>query len=155
MWDLDHRESWMPKIWCFWAMALEKTLESPLDCKIKPVNSKGNQSWIFIGRTDAEAKTPILWSPNVKNWLIGKDTGAGKDWQWEEKGMTEDWDSWMASLTLWTWVWVSSVSWWWSRKPGMLQSMGSKRIGHDRATELNWTELNWQIIWDNSFLYRS
>ena len=84
-------ESWGPKNWCFWTMVLEKTLESPLDCKeIKPVHPKGNQSWIFIGRTDAEAETPILWPPNVKNWLIGKDPDAGKDWRQEEKGMTED-----------------------------------------------------------------
>jgi len=83
------KEDWTPKNWCFWAVVLEKTLESPLDYKkIKPVNPKGNQSWIFIGRTDAE--TPILWPPDVKNWLIGKDPDAGKDWRWEEKGTTED-----------------------------------------------------------------
>ena len=80
MWELDHNESWVLKNWCFWTVALEKTLESPLDCKkIKPVNSKGNQSWLFIGRTDAEAEAPILWPPDVKNWLIGKDPDAGKD----------------------------------------------------------------------------
>ena len=91
MWELDYKESWGPKNWCFWTVALEKTLESPLDCKkIKPVNPQGNQSWIFIGRTDAEAEAPILWSPDVKNWLTGKDPDAGKDWRWEEKGTTED-----------------------------------------------------------------
>ena len=91
MWELDHKESWVPKNWCFWTVVLEKTLESPLDCKeIQPVHPKGDQSWIFIGRTDAEAETPILWSPDVKNWLIGKDSDAGKDWRQEEKGMTED-----------------------------------------------------------------
>ena len=79
MWELDHKESWVLKNWCFWTVVLKKTLESPLDCKIKPVNPKGNQSWIFIGRTDAEAETPILWPPDVKNWLIGKNTNAGKD----------------------------------------------------------------------------
>ena len=84
-------ESWGPKNWCFWTMVLEKTLESPLDCKeIKPVHPKGNQSWIFIGRTDAEAETPILWPPDVKNWLNGIDPDAGKDWRREEKGTTED-----------------------------------------------------------------
>ena len=89
MWELDYTESWVLKNWCFWTMVLEKTLESLLDCKeIKPVNTKGNQSWIFIRRTDAEA--PILWPPDVKNWLIGKDPDAGKDWMLEEKGMTED-----------------------------------------------------------------
>ena len=90
MWELDHKESWVPKNWRFWTVVLEKTLESPLECKIKQVNPKGNQSWIFIGRTDAEAETPILWPPDAKNWLIGKDLDAGKDWRQEEKGMTED-----------------------------------------------------------------
>ena len=85
MWELDYKENWVLKNWCFWTVVLEKTLESPLDCKeIQPLNPKGGQSWIFIGRTDAEAETPILWSPHAKNWLIGKD------WRWEEKGMTED-----------------------------------------------------------------
>ena len=95
----DHKESWMPKNWCFWTMVLEKTLESPLDCKIKPVNLKGNKSWIFIGRTDAEAEAPILWPPDAKNRLVGKDPDAGKDWRWEEKGTTEDemvgWHHWL------------------------------------------------------------
>ena len=87
MWELDYKESWAPKNWYFWTMVMEKTLESPLDCKeIQPVHPKGNQSWIFIGRTDAEAKTPILWPPDEKNWLIGKDSDAGKDWRQEEKG---------------------------------------------------------------------
>ena len=91
MWELDYEEIWGPKNWCFWIVALEKTLESPLDCKkIQPVHPKGNQSWIFIGRTDAEAETPILWSPDEKNWLIWKDPDAGKDWRREEKGTTED-----------------------------------------------------------------
>ena len=91
MWELDCEESWAPKNWCFWTSVLEKTLESPLDCKeIQPIHPKGNQSWIFIGRTDAEAEAPILWSPDAKSWLIGKDPDAGKDWRQEEKGMTED-----------------------------------------------------------------
>ena len=91
MWELDYKESWAPKNWCFWTVVLEKTLESPLDCKeIQLVQPKGNQSWIFIGRTDAEAETPILWTPHVKSWLIWKDPDAGKDWGQEEKGMTED-----------------------------------------------------------------
>ena len=85
------KENWTPKNWCFWTVVLEKTLESPLDCKeIQPVHPKGNQSWIFIGRTDAEAETPILWPPDVKTWLLGKDPDAVKDWEQEEKGMTED-----------------------------------------------------------------
>ena len=91
IWELDYKESWMPKNWCFWTVVLEKTFESPLDYKeIQPVNPKENQSWIFIGRTDAEAETPILWSSDVKNWLIGKDPDPGRDWRQEEKGMTED-----------------------------------------------------------------
>ena len=91
IWELDYKENWAPKNWCFWTVVLEKTLESPLDCKeIKPVHPKGHQSWIFIGRTDVEAETPILWPPDVKSWLIGKDPDAGKDWRREEKGMTED-----------------------------------------------------------------
>ena len=100
IWELNHKESWALKDWCFWAVVLEKTLESPLDCKeIKPVNPKGNQSWIFIGRTDAEAETPILWPPNAKNCLIGKEFDAGKDWRQEEKGTIEDemigWHHWL------------------------------------------------------------
>ena len=91
MWELDYKESWVQKNWCFWTVVLEKTLESPLDCKeIQPVHPKGNQSWLFIGRTDAEAETQILWPLDVKNWLIGKDPDVGKDWRQEEKGMTED-----------------------------------------------------------------
>ena len=125
IWELDYKESWAPKNWCFWTVVLEKTLESPLDCKeIQPVYPKGNQSWIFwifIGRTDAEAEIPILWPPNAKNWLTGKDPDAGNDWRLEKKGMTED--GWMALLTWWTWVWISSGSWWWTGKPGVLQSM--------------------------------
>ena len=91
IWDLDYKESWVLKNWCFWTVILEKTLVSPLDCKdIKAVNPKGNQYWIFIGRTDAEAETPILWPPDAKSWLIWKDPEAGKNWGWEEKGTTED-----------------------------------------------------------------
>ena len=91
MWGLDYKESWMPKNWCFWTVVLEKTLKSPLDSKdIQPVHLKGNQSWLFTGRTDAEAETPILWPPDVKNWLIEKDPDTGRDWKWEEKGKTED-----------------------------------------------------------------
>ena len=100
MWDLDYKESWVLKNWCFWTVVLEKTLESPLDSKeIKPINSKRNQPWLFIGRTDAEAEAPILWPPDAKNWLIGKDPDAGKDWRWEEQGMTVDemvgWHPWL------------------------------------------------------------
>ena len=91
MWELDHKKSWSPKNGCFWTVVLEKTLESPLDCKeIQPINLQGNRSWVFIGRTDAEAETPILWPPDAKNWLLGKDPDTGKDWRQGEKGTTED-----------------------------------------------------------------
>ena len=91
MWELDYKESWAPKNWCFWTVVLQKTLQSPLDCKeIQPVHPKGDQSWVFIGGTDVEAETPILWPPDGKNWLTGKDPDAGKDWRQEERGMTED-----------------------------------------------------------------
>ena len=121
---------------------LEKTLESPLDCKeIQPVHPKGNQFSVFIGRTDAETEIPIFWPPDEKNWFIWKDPDAEKNWR-QEKGTTEDE---MASLTRWTWVWASSRSWWWTGKPGMLQSMGSQRVRHDWATELNWGIIEWQL----------
>ena len=124
-----------PKNWCFQIVVLEKTLESPLDSKeIKQVNPKGNQSWIFIGRTDAEAETPILWSPDAKSQLIRNDPDSGKDWGQEEKGMT-GWDGWMASPTQWTWVWASSRRWWRTETPGLLQSMGLQRVRHDWANE--------------------
>ena len=91
MWELDYKVSWAPKNWCFWTVVLEKILESPLDCKeIQPVHPEGDESWVFIGRTDAEAEIPILWPPYVKNWLIWKDPDAGKDWRGKEKGTTED-----------------------------------------------------------------
>ena len=126
--------------WCFWTVVLGKTLESPLDCKeIQPVHPKGNQSWIFIGRTDAEAETPILWPPAEKNWLIWKDPDAGQDWRQEEKGMT-GWDGWMASLTQWTRVWLNPRNWQWTGKPDILQSMGSQGVGHNSVIELNWTD---------------
>ena len=140
MWGLDHKEGWALKNGCFWIVVLEKTLESSLDCKkIQPVHPKGNQSWMFIGRTNVEAETPILQPPDVKNWLIGKDPDAGKDWRQEEK---ERWDGWMASPTGWTWVWEGSRSWWWTGKPGMLLSMGSQRAGHNWTTELN------SLVWN-------
>ena len=135
MWELDYKESWAQKNWCFWTVVLEKM--SPLDCKeIQPVNPKGNQYWIFTGRTNAEAEAPILWPPDVKNWLTRKDPVAGKDWRWEEKGMTEDemvgWHHWLDE----PWVWASSGSWWWTGRPDMLRFMGSQRVGHNRVTEL-------------------
>ena len=138
MWELDCEESWAPKKWCFWTVVLENTLESPLDCKeIQPAHPKGDQSWVFIGRTDVETETPILWPPDAKSWLIWKDPDARKDWGQEEKGIT-GWDDWMASPTQWTWVWVDSGSWWWTGRPDVLWFMGLQRVGHDWATELYW-----------------
>ena len=137
MWELDYKENRALKNWCFWTVVLEKTLESPLDCKeIQPVHPKRNQSWIFIGRTDVEAEMPILWAPDVKSWLIWKDSDAGKDQRQENKGTTEV----DPSPTWWTWVWVDSRSWWWTGNPGVLQSMGSQGVGHNWLTEPNWTE---------------
>ena len=131
------KEGWAPKNWCFWTVVLEKTLENPLDCKeFKPVNPKGNQSWIFIGRTDAEAEPPILWPPDANSQLIGKEP-----WCWERLktggvGDNSGWGGWMASPTRCTWVWASSRSWWWTgKKPGMLRSMGLQRVRHNLATE--------------------
>ena len=100
MWELDGEEGWAPKNWCFWTVVLEKTLESPLDCKeIQQIHSKGDQPWDFFGRNDAKAETPVLWPPDVKSWLIGKDSDAGRDWAQEEEGMTEDemagWHHWL------------------------------------------------------------
>ena len=150
MWELDHKEGWVPVNTCFWTVVLEKTLESPLDCKeIQIVHPKGNQSWIFIGRTDAEAETPILWLPDAKKWLIWKIS----PWCWERlkaggEGDDRGWDGWMASLTQWTWVWVNSRSWWWIGKPGVLQSMGSLGVGHDWATSLSlFTFMHWRRQW--------
>ena len=138
MWESDYKESWALKNCCFW---MEKTLESPLDCKeIQPVHPKGNQSWILIGRTDVVAETPILWPPDMKNWLW-----KSSPWCWGRlkagrEGEDRGWDGWMASPTQWTWVWVRSRSWQWTGRPGMLQSMGSQRVRHDWVTQLNWTE---------------
>ena len=117
-------------------MELEKTLDSPLDSKeIKPVNPKGNQPWIFTGRTDAEAEVPILCPPDAKSQLIGKDPEAGQDWRWEEKGDDRGWDGWMASSIQWTWVWANFWRWWRTEKSSVLQSMGSQRAGHDLVSE--------------------
>ena len=154
MWELDCKESWVSKNWCFWTVVLEKILESPLDCKdIQPVHPKGNQSWIPIGRTDAEAETPILWPPDAKSWLIWKK----KHWCWERlraggEGDDRGWDGWMASPTQWTWVWVNSGSWWWTGRTGVLQSMGSQSQTHDWSTELNWSYilyLQLLLYWNN------
>ena len=140
MWELDCEESWAPENWCFWTVVLEKTLESPLDCKeIQPVHPKGDQSWVFHGRNDAKAETPVLWPRHAelthwKRLWCWEGLGAGGE------GDDRGWDGWMDSLTRWTWVWVNSGSWWWTGRPGVLRFMGLQRVGHDWATELNWTD---------------
>ena len=136
MWKLDHKESWAPKNLCFWTVVLEKTFESPLDCKeIQPVNPKG-RSVLSIHWKDQcwswNYNTLATWCEKLTYW---KTPDAGKDWGREEKGMTE-WDDWMASPTQWTWVWVNAGSWWWTGNPGVLQSMGSQRVRHNWVTEL-------------------
>ena len=140
MWELDYKESLSTEELMLLNCGVgEDTWESHSK-EIQSVRPKGNQSWIFIGRTDAKAETPILWSPDAKSWLSGKDPDAGKDWRWEDIGDDRGWDGWMASPTWWTWVWASSRSWWWTGRPGMLKSMGPQRVGHDWATEMNGTE---------------
>ena len=152
MWELDCEESWARKNWCFWTVVLEKTLESPSDCKeIKPVNPKGNQSWIFIGRTDGEAETPntlAIWCKELTHWE--------RPWCWERlkaggEGENRGWGGWMASPTWWTWVGASFRSWWWTGKTGVLQSMGSQKVGHDWATKLNWTVVLRKMNNDNDY----
>ena len=141
MWELDREEGWAPKNWCFWTVVLEKTLESPLDCKeVQPVHPKGDQSCLFIGRTDVEAETSILWPPDVKNWLIWKGPDAGKNWRWEEKETTEDemvgWDH---ELNGHEFEWTSGVG---DGQGGLVyysQSMGSQ----SQTWLSDWTELNW------------
>ena len=129
MWELDYKESWAPKNWCFWTLVLEKTHESPLDCKeILPVHPKENQSWIFIGRTDVEAETTILWPPDAKNWLTGKDPDCRVRLKARGEGDNRGWDDWMTSPIQWIWICAGSRSWWWTGKPGVLQSTGSQRI---------------------------
>ena len=143
MWELDYKENWTPMNECFWTVVLGKTLESPLDCKeIQPVHSKGNQSWVFIGRTDAEAMKlqyfgHLMWRTEslAKTLMLGKIEGSGE-------GDDRGWDGWMASLTQWTRVWASSGNWWRTGKPGVLQSMGS----WSQTWLSDWTELNRHVV---------
>ena len=148
LWELDYKESWVPKIWYFWTAVLKKTLQSSLDCKeIQPVHPKGNQSWIFIGRTDTEAETPILWPPNAKTWLIWKDPDAGKNWGQEEKGTTDDkmvgWHHWLNGHGF---GWTPGIG----NVQGGLVGCGSWGRKESNMTErLNWTELNWTELKTN------
>ena len=140
MWELDCEESWAAKNWCFWTVVLEKTLESPLDCKeIHPVHSEGDQSWVISCWRDWYWS----WTSNTLATSCEELTHWKRLWCWERlrarEGDDRGRDGWMASPTQWTWVWVNSRSWWWTGRPGMLQFMGSQRVGHDRATELKIT----------------
>jgi len=138
MWELDYKDSWALKNWCFWTVVLEKTLESLLNCKeIQPVHPKGDQSWIFIGRTGVKAETPILWPPDAKNWLIGKTLGMIEGGR--RKGQERM--RWLEGITDSVDMSVNSRSWWWTEEPGMLQSMELQRVGHNWVTELNWIEV--------------
>ena len=140
MWKLDYTESWVPKNWCFWTVVLEKTLKSPLDCKeIQLVHPKGNQSWIFIRRIWCWS-----WNSSTLSTWCEELTHLKRPWCWERlraggEGDDRGWVDWIASPTLWTWVWINPRSCWWTERPGVLQSMGSQRVGHDWATVFNWT----------------
>ena len=139
MWELYYKERWAQKNWCFWTVVV-KTLESPLDCKeIQPVHPKGDQSWVFIGRTDVEAETPILWPPDAKSWLIGKDPDCWKRLSAGGERDNRRWDGWMASPTRWTWIWLNLGSWWWTGRPGVLLILG--RIGGGRRR--GWQRMRW------------
>ena len=153
--SLDYKESWVPKNWCFWTVVLEKTPESPLDCKeVQPVHPKGDQSWMFSGRTDVKK----YWNSNTLATWCKELTHLKRPWCWERlssggEGDNRGWDGWMASQTQWTWVSVNSMSWWWTGRPGMLLFVGSQRVGHDWATELNWTEfLSLSMTNDSSWI---
>ena len=146
MWELDCEESWALKNWCFWTVMLEKTLESPLDCKeIQPVHSKGDQSWVFFGRNDAKVETPVLWPPHAKSWLIGKDSDAGRDWGHEEKGMTEDetagWHHWLDGHEF---EWTPGVG---DGQGGLVCCSSGGRKELDTTERLNWTE-NYPTRWN-------
>ena len=142
MWELDYKESWALKNWCFWTVVLEKTLESPLDCKeIQPVHPKGDQSWVFIGGTDAEAETPILWPSDVKSWLIWKDHDAGKDWGQMEKGMMEDEMVGCMSITDSMDMSLRELRELVMGREGLVYCGSWSRKESDTTERLNWTEL--------------
>ena len=142
LWKVSKENDLLTHKASFWTVVLEKTLENPWDCKeIQPVHPKGNHPWVFTGRTDVEAETPIFWLPDTKSWLIWKDRDAGKRLKVGGEGDDRGWYGWMALPTRWTRVWVNSGSWWWTGRPGRLQSLGSQKVGYDWATELNWKQV--------------
>ena len=144
MWELDCEQSWALRNWCFWTVMLEKTLESPLDCKeIQPVHSKGDQSWVFFGRNDANVETEVLWLPHEKRWLIGKDSDADRDWGQEEKGTTQDEIAgWHHQLDGCEFEWIPEDG---NGQGGLVccNSWGSKES--DTTERPNWAELNWSV----------
>ena len=153
MWELDCEESWVPKNWCFWTVALEKTLKSPFDCKeVQPVHSKGDQSWVFFGKTDAKAETLILWPPDVKSWLIGKDPDAGRDWGQKKKGATKyEMAGWHYGLDGYEFEWTPGVG---DGQGGLAccNPWGRKEL--DMTERLNWTEVRNKLsIWTSDMVY--
>ena len=151
MWELDYKETWAPKNWCCWTVVLEKTLESPLDCKeIQPVHPKGDQSWVFIGLM---LKQKLQYFGHLmrradsfeKSLMLGKIEGR--------RSGDRGWDGWMASPTQWTWVWVDSGSWWWTGRPGVLQSMGLQRVGHDLVPKLKYRHVWWSPQMEEKLKY--
>ena len=147
MWELEYKESWVLKTWCFWTVVLEKTLESPLDCKeFQPVHPKGDQSWVLIRKTNVEAETPVLWTPYKKSWLIWKDSDAGKDWGQEEKGWQRM--RWLDGITD-----SMDMSWWWTGRPGVLQLIIFCKVPlpscreSDKTERLHCNELNWTFYY--------
>ena len=149
MWELDCEEGWAPKNWCFWTVVLEKTLESPMDCKeIQPVHSEGDQPWDFFGRNDAKAETAVLWPPHAKSWLIGKDSDAGRDWG-QDKGLTEDeMAGWHHRLNGHGFGWALGVG---DGQGGLARCGPWGRKESDTTEWLNWTELNWRIYGELAF----
>ena len=155
MWELAHKEGWASNNWCFWTVVLEKTLESPLDCKeIKPVNPKENRPWIFIGRTDPEAEALVLWPPDAKSWLLGKDRDAGKDWRQEEKGMTEDemvgWHHWLNGYEFEQWIWV------WEMVRDREASTCCSAQGYKESDMTQWlnnSSVRWEQPWDAALIW--